>query len=293
MTAEPGVVTPGSGDRIVEEGVALIRERCGLRPAVAVVLGSGLGDAVAEDVVPAADYVYGSLPGFPQASVPGHAGRLVLGELYGVPAAVFRGRVHYYEGHGVAATTLITRLAAGLGAPTLVLTNAAGGLDPAMRAGQLMLLRDHINVMGVNPLFGWRFPGGGPAFVSLQHVYDPGLLSLAEEGAAAAGVSVLRGVYAAVSGPSYETTAEREALRRLGADAVGMSTVPEAVAAAALGLRVLGISCITNVAGDQDAHTDVLAVAKRSAAELRAVLSHVVPGLVQAGPEVRDQEGAG
>jgi purine-nucleoside phosphorylase len=263
----------------VEEGVALIRERCTLEPAVAVVLGSGLGDAVAGDVLPEAEYVFESLPGFPAAGVPGHPGRLVLGECYGVPAAVFRGRVHLYEGHGIGATTLIPRLAAGLGARTLILSNAAGGLDPAMRAGQLMLLRDHINLLGVNPLFGWRSPGGGPAFVSLQHVYDPALLALAEEGAAAGGVELLRGVYAAVSGPSYETTAEREALRRLGADAVGMSTVPEAVAAAALGLRVLGVSCITNVADDQDAHEDVLAVAKRAATDLRAVLSYVVPRL--------------
>jgi purine-nucleoside phosphorylase len=244
---------------------------------VALVLGSGLGDAVAEDVRAERELAYRELPGFPPSSVPGHAGRLVLGHLYGVPAAVFRGRVHYYEGRGIGATTLIPRVAAALGAHSLVLTNAAGGLDRSMRPGQLLLIEDHLNFLGVNPLTGWTFPGGTPAFVPLSAVYDPDLRALALEAAAEAGVGVLRGVYAALPGPSYETPAETRFLRSAGADAVGMSTVPEAVAARALGLRVLGISCITNVAGTEDTHEEVLAAARAAAAALRALLSRVIP----------------
>jgi purine-nucleoside phosphorylase len=189
------------------------------------------------------------------------------------------GRVHYYEGHGIDPTTLITRLSAAMGAGGLILTNAAGGLDPTMRVGQLMLITDHVNLLGVNPLFGWRYPGGGPAFVDLSQVYAPRLLELAEGAARAAGVDVRRGVYAAVPGPSYETPAEIVYLSRIGVDAVGMSTVPEAVAAAAVGLPVLGISCITDVAGTELTHDEVLSAAQAAAPDLRAILGGVLPKL--------------
>jgi purine-nucleoside phosphorylase len=244
---------------------------------VAIVLGSGLGDALAEDLNVDVDLAFGELPGFPPASVPGHAGRLRLGTLYGVPVAAFFGRVHFYEGHGIAAATLIPRVVEAMGAHTLILTNASGGLDAGMRVGQLMLIRDHLNGMGVNPLFGWRMPDGAPAFVDVSHVYDAALLETARAAAAEAGIGVRVGVYAAVSGPSYETPAETTALARLGADAVGMSTVPEAVAAAALGLRVLGISCITDVAGTELTHPEVLAAARGAAPDLRAILRRVLP----------------
>ena len=191
--------------------------------------------------------------------------------------AAFFGRVHFYEGHGIAATTSIPRVVAAMGIHTLVLTNASGGLDAGMRVGQLMLIRDHLNGMGVNPLFGWRMPDGAPAFIDISHVYDAALLETARAAAAEAGIDVRVGVYAAVSGPSYETPAETSALARLGADAVGMSTVPEAVAAAALGLRVLGISCITDVAGTELTHQEVLAAAKGAAPDLRAILRRVLP----------------
>jgi purine-nucleoside phosphorylase len=244
---------------------------------VAIVLGSGLGDALAEDLAVEAEVAFGELPGFPPASVPGHAGRLRLGTLYDVPVAAFFGRVHFYEGHGIAATTLIPRLAAALGAHTLVLTNASGGLDAGMRVGQLMIIRDHLNAMGANPLFGWRMRDGAPAFVDISHVYDASLVDAARGAAAEAGIDVRVGVYAAVSGPSYETPAETTALARLGADAVGMSTVPEAVAAAALGLRVLGISCITDVAGTELTHQEVLAAATGAGPDLRAILRGALP----------------
>jgi purine-nucleoside phosphorylase len=287
MSVQPplqAVGMPGPGDTHAEEGVALIRERCDLVPAVALVLGSGLGDAVSDDVRPCHEFVFQALPGFPPSSVPGHAGRLILGTLYGVPIAVFRGRVHFYEGHGVAATTLIPRLGAALGARTLVLTNAAGGLDPSLRAGQLMLITDHINLLGVNPLFGWRWPDGSPAFVDLSGVYREDLRRKAQEAAAANGIEVRTGVYVGLSGPSYETPAETRFLVNAGGHAVGMSTVTEAAAAAALGLPVLGISCITNAAGTEASHEEVLATARSAARDLRTILANVLPAWVEATP---------
>jgi purine-nucleoside phosphorylase len=277
------VAVPSPGDGVTEEGVALIRERCDLIPDVAVILGSGLGDGVNADLTDCHDFAYEGLPGFPPPSVPGHAGHLVLGELYGVPAAVFRGRIHLFEGHGIIATTLITRLAAALGARVLVITNGAGGLRQGLRAGQLMLITDHLNFLGANPLAGWRWPDGTPAFVDLSRVYDPDLVQQAEAAAQAAGVDVATGVYVALPGPAFETPAETRFLSMAGADAVGMSTVPEATAAVALGLRVLGISCITNLAADGASHEDVLAVAGRAAEELGLILRKVIP-LAVAGP---------
>jgi purine-nucleoside phosphorylase len=274
-TTAPSRPSPGGDEP--ERAAALVAQRTAVRPAVAIVLGSGLGDALTEDLETDAEVAFGDLPGFPPASVPGHAGTLRLGTLYGVPVAAFFGRVHFYEGHGIGATTLIPRLAAAMGAHTMVLTNASGGLDATMRIGQLMLISDHLNSMGVNPLFGWRLPGGAPAFVDISRVYDAALLEAAGVAAEEAGIDVRVGVYAAVSGPSYETPAETTALARLGADAVGMSTVPEAVAAAALGLRVLGISCITDVAGTELTHEEVLAAATGAGPDLREILRRTIP----------------
>jgi purine-nucleoside phosphorylase len=270
---------PGPDDTFTEESVALIRERTSLEPRVALVLGSGLGDAVSEDVHQDQEFSYRALAGFPPSSVPGHAGRLVMGRLYGMPAAVFRGRVHFYEGHGIGSTTLIPRLAAALGARTIVLTNAAGGLDPSLKRGGLMLIEDHLNFLGANPLSGWRLPGGDPAFVDLSRIYDPSLSLLAAEVAEEEGIELHRGVYVALPGPSYETPAESAFLRKAGAQAVGMSTVPESVAAAALGLSVLALSCITNVAGTEATHEDVLAAARDASLDLRAILKGVIPRL--------------
>src|SRR5439155_2031090 len=186
-SAFPGA-SPG-GDEPAR-AAALVSDQTSVRPAVAIVLGSGLGDALAEELNVDADIAFGDLPGFPPASVPGHAGRLRLGTLYGVPVAAFFGRVHLYEGHGIAATTLIPRVAEAMGAHTLILTNASGGLDAGMRVGQRMLIRDHLNGMGVNPLFGWRMADGAPAFVDVSHVYDAALLETARAAAAEAGIDV-------------------------------------------------------------------------------------------------------
>ncbi len=275
---------PGPGDLHPEEGVALIRERTRTEPVVALVLGSGLGDAVTEGdaLRREQEFAFQALPGFPSPSVPGHAGRLVMGTLFGVPAAVFLGRVHFYEGVGIGATTLIPRLAAALGARSLILTNAAGGLDPSFSAGDLMLIRDHIGLFPADPLFGWRFRDGTPAFVDLSEVYDATLRAACHAAAVRAGVRLREGVYAARSGPSYETPAEIHALRAMGADAVGMSTVPEAVAATALGMHVLGVSCITNVVGGELSHEEVLASAREAGPRLARVLAELLPGLREA-----------
>jgi purine-nucleoside phosphorylase len=278
-SAAPGSpATPGPGERFAESGAALIRERCDVTPEFGVVLGSGLGDVVGGDLEACHQFSFRALPGFPPSSVPGHAGRLAIGRLYGRPTAVFFGRVHYYEGHGIAATTLIPRLCSLLGVRVLVLTNSAGGIDPGIAPGRLMLIRDHINLMGVNPLFGWRMADGSPAFVDLSSVYDPSLRDAALSVAEAAGVDLGTGVYVALSGPSYETPAEIAFLASAGGNVVGMSTVPEAVAARALRLPVLGLSCITNTAGSSSGHEDVLRTARSAASDLRSILMGVMSG---------------
>jgi purine-nucleoside phosphorylase len=267
---------PGPADSFAAEGAALIRERSAVQPQVAVVIGSGLRAAVEDDLDADGEFSFEALPGFPAPTVPGHAGRLVLGRLLGIPAAVFLGRVHLYEGHGIGATTLISRLAAELGVTTMILTNAAGGLHLSFHRGQLMLIEDHINLLGVNPLSDWHYPGGMPAFVDVSSVYDRRLLDVAMGMAKEQKIPTARGVYVALPGPSFETPAETEFLRRAGADAVGMSTVPEAVAAVALGMTVVGISCITNVAGTKGAHEEVLGGAREAVASLRGVLTGVI-----------------
>jgi purine-nucleoside phosphorylase len=271
-----GALEPPSPDTHAQDGLGVIRERCDLVPAVAIVLGSGLAPA-ADDLDGCHEFAYRELPGFPPSSVPGHPGRLRLGKLFGVPTAVFLGRIHFYEGHGMAATTLVSRLAGALGASTLVLTNSAGGLDDSVHPGDLMLISDHVNFLGQGVLAGWRWSNGQPAFVDLSCVYDPGLRSAAEAAAAAEGIGIRSGVYVAMPGPAYETPAETRFLAGVGASAVGMSTVSEAAAGVALGMRVLGVSCIANVAGTAASHEEVLATAKNGAAELRSILSRLVP----------------
>ena len=267
------------GDTTVDVATALIRERSDVEPVVAVVLGTGLGDALSDNVNIDHEFAYEALPGFAHPSVPGHAGRLLLGDIDGVSAAVFCGRLHYYEGLGVGAATLIPRLAAALGARSIILTNAAGSLDSALKVGQLMLIEDHVNLMGVNPLIGWRQADGSALFPDLSAVYDRRLLAVAEDVGRANGLEIARGVYAAVSGPTFETPTEAAFLARAGARAVGMSTVPEAVAAVALGISVIGVSCITNHAGQPTSVAEVLSAAKDASVDLATVVTGVMKNL--------------
>ena len=246
---------------------ALIAQRTQLRPKLGIVLGSGFG-AIAQAVTVEREFPYRDLPGFPVGTVPGHAGRLIIGEWQGVPVALLAGRAHYYEGFELVESTFSTRVLAAVGVQTLLLTNAAGGINAKFRVGDFMALTDHINFMGANPLRGPE-PAGLNRFVDLTATYEPTLRAKLKQAAKAASVKCHEGVYLAVSGPSFETPAEIRAFRTLGADAVGMSTVPEAIVARQCGLKVAGVSCITTAAaglggkGQVVSHLEVLELAKQ------------------------------
>ena len=248
-------------------------------PQLAIVLGSGF-NALARQIEILAEIRYEALPGFLAPSVPGHSGRLLLGQVGGFDLLLLCGRSHFYEGHSLSQITFPIRVLAAIGVQTLVLTNAAGGINPKLRPGDLMCVTDHINFMGANPL---REAGTiqSPAFVDLSEVYDPALLRLFRAAARSAKVRLHRGIYIAVSGPSYETPAEIEAFARLGADAVGMSTVPEAIVARHCGMRVAALSCITNLAAGQSKtpirHAEVLAAGEKAQCDI----SRLVIGFVE------------
>ena len=258
---------------------AKIKKSSRLRPTLGLVLGSGFGH-VLEAMDVDARIPYATLPGFPRVSVSGHAGELYVGRIAGVPVVALSGRSHFYEGHGMADVTFAMRLLAELGIRDVLLTNAAGGVNRRFKVGDLMVVTDHINFMGVNPLRPTQVkrmdPGDKlPQFVDLTRVYDPDLSGLLDQAGRATKVKLRHGIYLAVSGPSYETPAEIRAFARLGADAVGMSTVPEAIAARQCGVRVAALSCITNLAAGISAgplsHSEVLATAgqvKATAAKL-------------------------
>ena len=269
----------------VAEALASIQARTTLKPAVALILGSGLGD-IATELRDVTAIPYTEIPHFAHSTVPGHAGRLLLGMLESVPAVVMQGRFHFYEGYSLQAITLPVRVMRMLGAHTLIVTNAAGGMNAAYRPGDFMLIRDHINIPGLagaNPLIGPNDPRFGERFPPLAGAYDPVLRALARSIAAAQpGTTLHEGVYIMVTGPSYETGAELKFLRASGADAVGMSTVPEVVVARHMRMRVLGLSLITNSATGEETeevnHAEVLAVA--GAARLR--FAALVRGIVGA-----------
>ncbi len=265
---------------------AVLAERAARPPRVAVVLGSGLGtvaDAV-EDPVPVA---YDELPGFPRPSVAGHAGRVVLGHLAGVPVAVLQGRAHLYEGGDAEALRAPVRSLRDAGAEILVLTNAAGSLRPEVGPGRLMALTDHINLTGTNVLIGANDEAVGPRFPAMRDAYDPALLSELRAASAQTGIGLAEGIYLAVTGPSFETPAEIRAYRILGADAVGMSTVQETIVARHCGLRVAAVSVITNLAEGMSAeplsHEQTLRAAERGAADLSRLLLAFIGRLGDAG----------
>lgn len=227
--------------------VAVIREKTSFRPEVALVLGSGLG-GFGELVEEALRIPYASLPGFPVSTVPGHAGQFILGYVRGVPVIVMQGRVHYYEGYPMEDVVMPIRIMGMLGAKKLILTNAAGGVNTAFTPGDLMLLEDHISAFVPSPLRGENLDALGTRFPDMSCVYDIPLRQAAEEAAGSRGITLQKGVYLQWQGPNYESPAEIRMFRTLGADAVGMSTVCEAIAARHMGLRVCAVSCITNMA---------------------------------------------
>ena len=263
----------------VQETAGWLRARHGNPPDVAIVLGSGLGEfttALREAVVCA----YADIPNWPASAVIGHAGQVVVGTIAGKRVAALSGRVHYYEGHDLRTVTFAIRAIAAFGVKTVILTNAAGGINTDLKPGTLMLIDDHINLLGSNPLVGPNDERFGPRFPDMSEVYSPRLRKIAVEAAAAARVPLARGVYVAVHGPSYETPAEIRAFRTLGADAVGMSTVPEAIAARHMGLEVLGISCISNAAAgvlpQPLVHDEVMEVARRVRGAFSALLEAII-----------------
>jgi len=270
----------------VNRAAAILAERAAAPPRVGVVLGSGLG-AVAEAVGDAAVVGYEELPGFPRPSVAGHAGRAVLGSIGEVPVAIFQGRAHLYEGGDPEALRTPVRALRSAGAEILVLTNAAGSLRPDVGPGRLMAITDHINLTGTNPLIGPNDDATGPRFPALRDAYDPELLERLRRSAADLGLDLAEGVYLQVTGPSFETPAEIRAYRTLGADAVGMSTVPETIIARHCGLRVAAVSVITNLAeGMSDvelSHDQTLQSAALGAADLSRLLLEFIGGLADAG----------
>jgi len=266
MKAEQKVTLYDRAQRAAEQ----IRSRAGARPSVAVVLGSGLG-GFAEELSDSSSIPYKEIQGFAQATVEGHAGQLVIGRAGTVAVAAMQGRFHFYEGYSLDDVTFPVRVLKLLGVQTLILTNAAGSLNTEFTPGSLMVISDHINLMGVNPL-------RGPEFIDMSEAYSREYREIAKK------VGILKeGVYAGLLGPSYETPAEIRYLRTIGADLVGMSTVPEVIAANHMGIKVLGISCVTNMAAgilpQKLTHSEVLATGDRVKDTLAALLRAVIPKL--------------
>ncbi|GAB4564430.1 MAG: purine-nucleoside phosphorylase [Haliangiales bacterium] len=276
----------------LEETAAFLRARLGARvPRIGLILGSGLG-RFADTLEDAIAIEYRDIPHFEASTVPGHAGRLVCGTCAGALCVAMQGRLHLYEGHSAATATFPIRSLIHLGARSFVITNAAGGMHPAWEPGTLMLIRDHINFMPDHPLRGPNDERLGPRFPDMTQAYDPALRALAKQAARALGVELQEGVYLASTGPTYETPAEVRMMRTLGADACGMSTVPEVIVARHMGARVLGISCITNkaagITGEPLSHDEVTEAAARVRSQFQRLIEAILAKL--AASEVSDDQ---
>lgn len=267
----------------IAETVDAIQKRSQVTPTVGVILGSGLG-SIADEVLNATVIPYSDIPHFHRTSVEGHAGRVIVGDFQGVPTIFLQGRFHLYEGYPMDEVVFPTRAICGLGIQTLVLTNAAGGINSRFRPADMMLIEDHLNLMGDNPLKGPNLAQLGPRFPDLSEAYSKTCLEILEKTAQEESIPFHRGVYAGLLGPTYETPAEIRMFRALGADAVGMSTVPETIAANHLGVRVAGISCITNLAAGMSpnklTHQEVIENSRIGAEKIKKLLRAAIPRLV-------------
>ncbi len=268
----------------VEEAATHIGSRLKIRPSLGIVLGSGLG-AFADSIGNAVSFPYAEIPHFPRSTVSGHSGRLLVGTFQSTPLFVMAGRVHAYEGYSADDVVFPVRVMATLGLRTLVVTNAAGAVNTAFRPADLMLISDHLNLTGRNPLAGKEVPEIGSWFIDMTEGYDSKLVTVAEQAARRIGLNLRKGVYAGLLGPSYETPAEIRMLRTLGADAVGMSTVLETIAANHMKVKVVGISCITNMAAgvlpQKLDHREVLQTGERVRSILTELLERLVPALAK------------
>lgn len=264
----------------VGAAASFIVSQTDLRPAIAIVLGSGLG-AFAGQLEESTSVSFADIPHFPQSTVPGHSGKLVIGKVAGVPVAVMQGRVHAYEGYSSEEVVFPIRVLGRMGVKQLTLTNAAGAINPTLSRGQLVLISDHINFSGRNPVAGPNDERLGPRFFDMSQAYSPRLLGIAHHAARSTGHDLEEGVYLSVLGPSFETPAEIRAFRTLGADLVGMSTVQETIAARHMGIEVLGISCVTNMAAGYQAeplsHEEVIETGRAVEKQLARLLARMVP----------------
>lgn len=283
--AAPEKPAPSAEFRRAERGAKFILAKTKLRPHIGLVLGSGLGD-FADEFTSATRIPYSKIPHFPRSTAIGHAGKLVVGNVADIAVAAMQGRVHLYEGYSVKQVVFPVRVLARMGVQAVILTNAAGGINRNYSEGGLVLIRDHINLQGVNPLAGPNDERFGLRFPDMTQAYDREFQRFVTEEGKKLGLSMHRGVYVAVPGPSYETPAEIYSFRAIGADLVGMSTVPEVIAARHSGIRVLGISCVTNMAaGTTDAplnHEEVLETTKRVKTQFIALLRGVIPRIAEA-----------
>ncbi len=259
-----------------------VREKTDFVPKVAIVLGSGLGD-YANDIQVVAEVDYHDIEGFPVSTVPGHAGKFIFGYVKDVPVVCMKGRVHYYEGYPISDVVLPTRLMKLMGADTLFLTNASGGINPSFTAGDFMMLTDHISLWAPNPLIGANIDELGTRFPDMTHVYDVKIQEIIRDVAAKEGIKLQEGIYAQLTGPSFESPAEIQLLHKLDVDAVGMSTVVEAIAANHMGMKICGISCVCNLAAGMTdnplTHDEVQQAAAEAAPKFKKLVTEVVSRL--------------
>ena len=263
----------------VQEAAEYVRARIGETPRIGLILGSGLG-GIAEVIEDKHVIPYGEIPHFVCSTAPGHKGQFVAGRFGGKPVICMQGRLHFYEGHALSDIIFPVRVMKQLGVTSLIVTNAAGGINTSFQVGDLMLIEDHINFMGTNPLIGPNDASFGPRFCDMTYTYTPALRQAAQEAAQSLGLTLQKGVYLGCTGPSYETPAEIRAFRTLGADAVGMSTVPEVIAASHCGLQVLAFSLITNMAAgilDQPlTEEEVIEIGNRRGSDLQRLITRIV-----------------
>lgn len=266
----------------MEKTIEYLQKKITIQPELGLILGSGLG-GLAEEITDPLYIPYEEIPNFPVSTVEGHVGRLVIGKLAGVPVLTMQGRFHYYEGYDMQTVTFPIRVMQSLGIKKLLVTNAAGGINLDYTAGAIMVITDHINLTGTNPLIGKNMEDYGPRFPDMTYSYSPKYVALAQKKAKELNIEVKTGVYVGLTGPSYETPAEIKFLRIIGGDAVGMSTVPEVIVARHGGMDVLGISCITNMAagisGEALNHEEVMETANRVRGDFRSLVLAIIPDM--------------